>query len=138
MKLIKIIKSIKSPVSSTPLKIKIISLIEHLDIEGDITINLGSAAESQKLNNNFLNKDYPTDVLSFPINELLPDGQFYLGDIFICNDIAEKQAKESKISLRDEIFNLIIHGILHLLGYDHTQDNGEMLSLQSQLFDKFK
>ena len=136
--MIKVLNSIDSPIPSDSLEIKIKPVLENLDIKGNITINIGSEAESQNLNYTYLKKEYPTDVLSFPINEHLPDGQYYLGDIFICNEIAKKQAEENGISHLDELLQLIIHGILHLLGYDHTQDHGEMHKLQSHLFDKIK
>jgi probable rRNA maturation factor len=103
-----------------------------IDIKGAVTIKLGDEEESSELNNTFLQKDYATDVLSFPFNEELPDG-YYSGDIFICFPIAEKQAVEKSISLRQELFTLMVHGILHLAGYDHEADKGEMLALQELL-----
>lgn len=68
------------------------------------------------LNRLYLKKNGPTDVLSFPI-----DHSLLLGDIIVATDIAKKQAKQKKISLRDQSLFLIIHGLLHLLGYDHIR-----------------
>ena len=108
----------------------------NINPEGTIVIKLGDQEESKSLNLQYLQKDYPTDVLSFPFNEELPDG-FYIGDIFICYPIAEIQAKENNVSLQEELFRLMVHGILHLLGYDHEKDTGEMETLQEQLIDKY-
>lgn len=68
-----------------------------------------------KLNKQFLNRDYPTDVLAFPIQEKL------WGEIYISKDRAARQAKEQKIDRTQEICNLISHGILHLACYSHDE-----------------
>lgn len=68
------------------------------------------------LNYLYLKKKGPTDVLSFPIYHSL-----LLGDIVVATDIAKKQARQKKISLRAQCLFLIIHGLLHLLGYDHLR-----------------
>jgi len=117
---------------------KLETIAKELNINPDATIviKLGDQEESKSLNLQYLKKDYPTDVLSFPFNEDLPDG-FYIGDIFICYPIAEIQAKENNVSLQEELFRLMVHGILHLLGYDHEKDTGEMETLQEQLIDKY-
>jgi probable rRNA maturation factor len=108
----------------------------NIDPEATIVIKLGNEEESKNLNRQYRKKDYPTDVLSFPFNEELPDG-FYLGDIFICYPVAESQAEENNISLPEELFRLMVHGILHLLGYDHEKDTGQMEILQEQLIEKY-
>ncbi|NIM11903.1 MAG: rRNA maturation RNase YbeY [Candidatus Aminicenantes bacterium] len=112
-------------------------ITNELNINGNIVIKVGDKDESQQLNRDFLQRDYPTDVLSFTFNEELPDG-FYLGDIFVCYPIAEEQAKENHISLEEELLILMIHGLLHLAGYDHEAENdsGEMLTLQKRLVKK--
>jgi probable rRNA maturation factor len=73
-------------------------------------------AELQSLNRQFLGKDYPTDVLSFPSER----------DIAISLQRARAQAKEWKHSVEDEIRVLMLHGILHLIGMDHESDSGQM------------
>jgi probable rRNA maturation factor len=108
----------------------------NIDPEATIVIKLGNEEESKNLNRQYRKKDYPTDVLSFPFNEELPDG-FYLGDIFICYPVAESQAEENSISLPEELFRLMVHGILHLVGYDHEKDTGQMEILQEQLIEKY-
>lgn len=112
-------------------------LCRDLNISDNATIKIGNDKESRDLNREYRNKDYPTDVLTFPINEKFPDG-LYLGDILIAYPVMEKQAKEAGISEKDELMTLITHGILHLIGYDHETDNGEMLVLQEKLLKKIK
>jgi probable rRNA maturation factor len=74
---------------------KLQAAADELHIVGNIAIKLGSKEESRSLNNQYRQKDYPTDVLSFPFNEEVPDEGFYLGDIFICFPVDEEQAKEN-------------------------------------------
>ncbi|MCK5057881.1 MAG: rRNA maturation RNase YbeY [Candidatus Aminicenantes bacterium] len=111
---------------------KLEKITKELGVNGDFVIKLGGKEEARELNNKYLKRDYPTDVLSFPFNEELPGG-FYLGDIFICLPIAEEQAEENKITVQEEMLRLMIHGILHLTGRDHETDKGEMNRLQERL-----
>lgn len=86
----------------------------------------------KKLNREHRGKNMTTDVLSFPTEA--GKGEFpHLGDIVISLPVAEKMAKKLSVSRRREVETLVIHGFLHLCGYDHEKDNGEMLALQSQL-----
>ena len=117
-------------------QLKAIAKELNLNPKGTIVIKLGNQEESERLNRQYLEKDYPTDVLSFPFNEKLPEG-FYVGDIFICYPIAQNQAKENNITPEEELFRLMVHGLLHLYGYDHENDSGQMLSLQEQLVEKY-
>lgn len=95
------------------------------------TIAFVSDTNIRKLNKQFRNVDKPTDVLSFPADE-----KENLGDIAISIDRAAAQAKENGLTLEDEIAQLILHGLLHLCGYDHETDNGEMNRLELQLRKK--
>jgi probable rRNA maturation factor len=115
---------------------KLRAVIDELQIAGNIAIKLGSREESRTLNKQYRRKDYPTDVLSFPFNDDVPDEGFYLGDIFICYPVAEEQAKENNITTEQELLTLMVHGLLHLAGYDHETDSGEMLELQEKLMVK--
>ena len=117
-------------------KLETIAKELNINPDGTIVIKLGDREESKNLNLQYLEKDYPTDVLSFPLNEELPDG-FYIGDIFICYPIAAIQAKENNVSLQEELFRLMVHGILHLQGYDHEKDTGQMETFQEQLIEKY-
>ena len=109
----------------------------ELDMKGTVVIKLGGKEESRELNHRYRQKDDATDVLSFPFEEELPEDGFYLGDIFICMPIAEEQAVENGIPLRDEVFTLMLHGLLHLAGHDHEQDDGSMMELQEKLLKKY-
>ncbi len=86
------------------------------------TCLLADDAELQRLNRQFLERDYPTDVLSFPSPG--PDG--FLGEIAISLDRAAEQARERGHSIENEVEILLLHGVLHLLGMDHEKDRGRM------------
>lgn len=85
----------------------------------------------RELNHQFRNIDKPTDVLSFPAEE-----DTDLGDIAVSVDTAAAQAKENGLTFEAEIAQLILHGLLHLCGYDHETDNGEMNRLELRLRKK--
>jgi len=103
------------------------------------TVAFVSDKKMRELNKTFRYKTSTTDVLSFPFE---PD-EFeiesnYLGDVVISVEQAERQAKENHLDLETEIKQLILHGILHLCGYDHEGDSGEMNALELKLRDKLK
>ena len=99
--------------------------------ESSATIAFVSDQSIRKLNRQFRNIDKATDVLSFPADE-----EQNLGDIAISVDTALAQAKENGLSFDDEVAQLILHGLLHLSGYDHETDNGEMNKLELRLRKK--
>ena len=94
-----------------------------------------------ELNGKWMEKDGPTDVLAFPMDELRPGKvneepeEGVLGDLVLCPKVAERQAAEAGHSTREELDLLTVHGILHLLGYDHAEpeEHKEMFGLQAQL-----
>lgn len=96
---------------------------KKLNITGEVCIKIVDNTESQDLNNTYRQKDKPTNVLSFPSD--IPDfvESTHLGDLAICASIVEQQAKEQNKNINDHWAHLTIHGCLHLLGYDHTEDN---------------
>ncbi len=91
----------------------------------------------KQLNEMFRGKDSTTDVLSFPHepDEFDPDKD-NLGDIVISTEQAQKQAAENGLTFETEIKQLILHGVLHLCGYDHETDDGEMNARELELRDK--
>jgi probable rRNA maturation factor len=99
------------------------------------TIAFVSDKRIRELNRQFRGIDGATDVLSFPTGG--PD-ESNLGDIAISVDTAAAQAKENGLSFDDEIAQLILHGLLHLSGYDHETDNGEMNRLELRLRKKLE
>jgi len=94
----------------------------HVLITGDDRI--------RELNRLYLDLDSPTDVLSFPDGDVLPSGLRLLGQIVISLDTARRQADAVGHSELRELQELALHGTLHLLGYDHTSDRGEMNRLE--------
>jgi len=90
-----------------------------------------------ELNKLFRGKDSTTDVLSFPheADEFETHEQHFLGDIVISAEQAAKQANENGLSLELEIKQLMLHGVLHLCGYDHEADGGEMNARELELRD---
>jgi probable rRNA maturation factor len=95
------------------------------------TIAFVSDKSIHKLNQQFRNIDKATDVLSFPAEE-----ETNLGDIAISVETAAAQAKENGLTFDAEIAQLILHGLLHLSGYDHETDSGEMNRLELRLRKK--
>ncbi len=100
------------------------------DIELVVTTN----EVIQGINKEYRNIDKATDVLSFPY-ENMPLAP--LGSIVICINFVQQKAKEFSHSQNDEFRLLFIHGLLHLLGYDHEVDNGEMRAKEEELINKF-
>jgi probable rRNA maturation factor len=107
----------------------------------ELTLRLVDPATITVLNKQWMGKDGPTDVLSFPMDELTPgrddeeSPEGYLGDIALCPQVAEQQAPAAGHTAQDEINLLTVHGILHLLGYDHAEpaEHQEMFGIQGRL-----
>jgi probable rRNA maturation factor len=87
----------------------------------ELSLALVRNPQIQKLNATYRNKNEPTDVLSFPLREFAPTGVEILGDVVISIEQAEIQARKRGKTLEEEVEALLIHGILHLLGYDHER-----------------
>ena len=92
----------------------------------------------RKLNREFRGKDYPTDVLSFPSQSEPFEKEIrdHLGEVVISAERAAAQAKENGLTFENELQQLILHGLLHLCGYDHETDKGEMNRLELKLRKK--
>jgi probable rRNA maturation factor len=95
---------------------------------GSVTVALVPDQRIRALNRQFRHKDHPTDVLSFPAEE-----RGRLGDIVIGIGVAKAQAAEAGHSLGTELRVLALHGLLHLLGYDHERDAGRMARVEARL-----
>ena len=115
------------------------------------SVALVSDTRMRELNSMFRGKDSTTDVLSFPHEKddfenvhhtFAPDDQTpeqehdFLGDIVISAEQAARQAEENKLTLECEIKQLILHGVLHLCGFDHETDNGEMNARELELRER--
>jgi probable rRNA maturation factor len=107
----------------------------------ELSIILVDAKAMEQLHLQWMDEPGPTDVLAFPMDELRPtaDGEEpapgLLGDVVLCPEVAEKQAAKAGHSTKEELDLLTIHGILHLLGYDHGDpvEERKMFTLQSRL-----
>jgi probable rRNA maturation factor len=98
---------------------------------GTMTIAIVPDGRVRQLNRRYRRKDAPTDVLSFPSDEA-----GYLGDVVIAAGVAKKQAREAGHSLQHELRLLALHGLLHLLGYDHERDGGRMARVEARLRER--
>jgi probable rRNA maturation factor len=100
------------------------------EVQGEVDILIATNKRLRELNRRFRRKDKPTDVLSFP----RPSG----GDIAISAQIARDNAQRFGHSLASELKILVLHGMLHLAGYDHESDNGRMARVESRLRSQLK
>jgi rRNA maturation RNase YbeY len=98
----------------------------------ELTIVFLNDQQMMTYNRDYRNKNYATDVLSFPVNEAV-DGKHYVGDILISLDRTAAQAQTKGHSSKKELRILLLHGVLHLLGYDHETDNGQMNRLERKM-----
>lgn len=95
-----------------------------------LTIRLGGEEEARLMNKEFRHKDYATNVLSFPNDDItdLPDDaepeddEWYVGDIFICIPVVEAEALRDGKNVNDHLTHMVVHGMLHLVGYDHEDE----------------
>lgn len=102
-----------------------------------LTIVFVDSKQVRRLNKQYRGKDKITDVLSFSAQGRFPGER--LGEVVICREVAKTQAKQNGHSLKREIFYLSLHGLLHLLGYDHENRevrSQEMFRLQDHIFDR--
>src|SRR5271166_301356 len=104
-----------------------------LGLGGEVNVRITSNRELQELNRRFRRKDKPTDVLSFP--SAMPK---LAGDIAISAEIAAANATEIGHSTETEVKILILHGLLHLAGYDHETDSGDMQARETELRQQLK
>jgi len=113
----------------------------HIHPDSELGITLVDTERMTTLHEDWMNEPGPTDVLSFPIDELTPGtseqpaGPGILGDIVICPQFARKDANEANRTLDQHVRFLTVHGLLHLLGYDHAteEDYAQMFTVQDEL-----
>jgi probable rRNA maturation factor len=104
--------------------------LDRAGYEVEVAVRLSDDAEVHKLNAQYRHKDQPTNVLSFPMvqPDLIEglansdDGEVLLGDIILAYETVAREAGEKSLSVEDHAAHLIVHGVLHLLGYDHGDD----------------
>ncbi|MGE0763494.1 MAG: rRNA maturation RNase YbeY [Bdellovibrionales bacterium] len=101
-----------------------------------MTLAFLNEPRARRLNREYRKRDYATDVLSFA-----GDGQESLGDLVICPEVLVRQARDHDLSFRAELAYMVLHGLLHLLGYDHEGSKAQarrMLRLQDRIFSKLQ
>jgi probable rRNA maturation factor len=106
--------------------------------EFELTLRIVDASESQQLNADYRDKNKPTNVLSFPFEAPEYIDMPFLGDLVVCAIVVENEAKEQNKNISDHWAHLCIHGLLHLLGYDHIQEDEaeEMESIETSILAK--
>lgn len=117
----------------------------HVSPDAEVAIILVDEGAMEALHVQWMDEPGPTDVLSFPMDELRPGSEDHptapglLGDIVLCPQVAETQAQTAGHSLMDELILLTTHGLLHLLGFDHAEpdEEREMFGLQKELIEGF-
>jgi probable rRNA maturation factor len=99
------------------------AVLDDEDAEGELNLLFVDEAAMAELNQQHLGHEGPTDVLSFPIDgpDAGPDG--LLGDVVVCPAVARRQAPEHAGTYEDELALLVVHGVLHVLGHDHAEDD---------------
>jgi len=106
----------------------------------NLSLRIVSAAESQQLNNDYRGKNKPTNVLSFPmqLNENIPMPEIMLGDLAICSEVVINEASQQQKALQSHWAHILIHGMLHLQGFDHVEDDeaDKMEKLEIQIMQQ--
>ncbi|NIA26278.1 MAG: rRNA maturation RNase YbeY [Gammaproteobacteria bacterium] len=121
------------PIEAEPLRRLAAMVLEEegLPHQADLTLMLVDLDQMTEYNERFMERGEPTDVLAFPLEHLSPgeypdpgpgDPPLNLGDVVIAPEYVRRQAGEMGVSFEDELALMVVHGILHLLGYDHTND----------------
>jgi len=114
--------------------------LDSLNVDGtaELSVLLITADHMRRLNARFAGEDRPTDVLAFPMMEE-EDGSLLLGDVVVCPEVARTNAEDRRESLERELEILLVHGTLHLLGYDHqgAEDKARMDERLAQVISSF-
>ena len=122
-----------SILKSSPIKKK-----QGLAQQSTFTLVISTDKKVKKLNFQYRKINKPTDVLAFPLSQKWQKHSKYLGDVIISEDTAKRQAKMNNLPIESELLMLMIHGYLHLLGYNHIKkkDAKEMFNIQNKMLTK--
>lgn len=139
-----IINDDEHPIPGKDLLLKCFKIVaaKHNIIDAEVNVSIVSNTEIQQINKQFRNKDKPTNIISFEFEKPqgLPDNIIdnFLGDILIAPDVLKREAGEQNKDIDDHWQHIFIHGLLHLLGYDHIDDTQaqEMENLEIELLAK--
>jgi len=107
------------------------AVLDETDSATEITIRIVDEAESQQLNHDYRDKDHPTNVLSFPFQAPPGVEMPVLGDLVICAPVVEREAIEQQKTTQAHWAHMVIHGTLHLLGFDHIEED-EAIAMESR------
>jgi len=132
--LIIINKQRKHPIDSRSVRRFLLRLVSELGVQDRaVSVVLITDSVMQRYNRQYRGFDKSTDVLSFPGEQL------YLGDILISSETAYNQSLKSRVlTFEQNVRRLMLHGLLHLMGYDHETDDGEMRSIERRLRRRFQ
>lgn len=105
--------------------------------DGELLVRLADKSEIQALNQTYRDKNQPTNVLSFPSDLPKEIEEVILGDVVICIEVVQEEAKTQGKTFEHHLTHMCVHGVLHLLGYDHIEDGEaeEMESLEIKILD---
>ncbi|AGE87108.1 rRNA maturation RNase YbeY [Cronobacter sakazakii] len=111
------------------------AVVPQFQEESEVTVRLVDEAESHDLNLTYRGKDKPTNVLSFPFEAPPGIDMPLLGDLIICRQVVEREAREQEKPLEAHWAHMVVHGSLHLLGYDHIEDDEaeEMEGIETEI-----
>ena len=119
----------------------LINWFSDMDLPENLTLIFVTKEYQRELNKTYRNIDRTTDVLSFPADNenLFPNEEEELGELYIDPILAKKQAIRNNVTFENELVRLIIHGFLHLIGYDHItpKERDEMFYIQEEIIEKF-
>ena len=104
----------------------------------ELSIRIVDERESQELNQRYRGSNGPTNVLSFPFNEEIPEPLPLIGDVVICAPVVAREAEQQNKELKAHWAHMIVHGVLHLQGYDHQNDNEAVImeTLETKIMQK--
>ena len=127
-------KQRKHPIDSRSVRRFLLRLVSELGVQDRaVSVVLITDSVMQRYNHQYRGFDKSTDVLSFPGEQL------YLGDILISSETAYNQSLKSRVlTFEQNVRRLMLHGLLHLMGYDHETDDGEMRSIERRLRRRFQ
>jgi probable rRNA maturation factor len=129
-------RNLKHDVAATLIKRLGQAMLNELELpRAELSVLLTDDAGIHELNREHRQKDKPTDVLAFPMDESVSDPAGLLGDVVISLDTAERQARARRRPLIEEVRFLLAHGVLHLVGYDHAEpgEKREMVAMTKRL-----
>ena len=122
------------PDAETLCEIAARAALAHVGKGGGINILLTRDEEMRALNGQFRDKDRPTNVLSFPAADFPGPGPKSLGDIALAYGVCAKEAKEQQKPLENHLVHLVVHGVMHLVGYDHeTEAEAEAMEAEERI-----